>query len=232
MQASDLWCNLVQGGRASHTEEAERPAATFGVLLSSSTNSQHYHEEDKTELERSKQVNNQTRTHLIHYLVGMTIRGAACLSFFVKNDSNYPVIKSSRASRDADGRIHSETGWISWDFLYKHGIFCRRLEVGLKAGRLWIELVCISCGSTISLGKKWMCVLPRVTLGLSFLRRLCYASICVGYMKTNDTGGEGGLDVLTLALLANSHLNTFPNLYVLSHQDNFQSRLWWQNQVF
>lgn len=113
MQASDLWCNLVQGGRASHTEEAERPAATFGVLLSSSTNSQHYHEEDKTELERSKQVNNQTRTHLIHYLVGMTIRGAACLSFFVKNDSNYPVIKSSRASRDADGRIHSETGWIS-----------------------------------------------------------------------------------------------------------------------
>lgn len=113
MQASDLWCNLVQGGRASHTEEAERPAATFGVLLSSSTNSQHYHEEDKTELERSEQVNNQTRTHLIHYLVGMTIGGAPRLSFFVKNDSNYPVIKSSRASRDADGFIHSETGWFS-----------------------------------------------------------------------------------------------------------------------
>lgn len=138
MQASDLWCNLVQGGRASHTEEAERPAATFGVLLSSSTNSQHYHEEDKTELERSEQVNNQTRTHLIHYLVGMTIGGAPRLSFFVKNDSNYPVIKSSRASRDADGLIHSETGWISWDFLHKDGFFCRRLDVRLKAGRVWI----------------------------------------------------------------------------------------------
>lgn len=113
MQASDLWCNLVQGGRASHTEEAERPAATFGVLLSLSTNSQHYHEENKTELERSEQVNNQTRTHLIHYLVRMKIGGELCLFFFVKNDSNYPVIKSSRASRDADHLIHSEAGWIS-----------------------------------------------------------------------------------------------------------------------
>lgn len=32
------------------------------------------------------------------------------------------------------------------------------------------------------------------------LRHLCCASICAGYMKTNDTGGEGDLDVLTSAL--------------------------------
>lgn len=93
MRAADLWCNLVQRGRAAHTKRQKRPAPTFGVPLGSSTNSRHFRREDGAEWGGGVQVNNETRTDLIHYLVRMMM-AEEMSSLYTKTESNYPVINT------------------------------------------------------------------------------------------------------------------------------------------
>lgn len=88
-----------------------------------------------------------------------------------------------------------------------HEIFCTKMEFLSEVGR---QTKGRSCLNLTSLYLVWFnhffrqkVIVPAPEGRTRFifpLRRLCCASICAGYMKTNDTGGEGDLDVLTSAL--------------------------------
>lgn len=88
-----------------------------------------------------------------------------------------------------------------------HEIFCTKMDFLSEVGR---QTKGRSCLNLTSLYLVWFnhffrqkVIVPAPEGRTRFifpLRRLCCASICVGYMKTNDTGGEGDLDVLTSAL--------------------------------
>lgn len=95
-----------------------------------------------------------------------------------------------------------------------HEIFCTKMDFLSEVGR---QTKGRSCLNLTSLYLVWFnhffrqkVIVPAPEGRTRFifpLRRLCCASFCVGYMKTNDTGGEGDLDVLTSALLAYFRLN-------------------------
>lgn len=145
MQAADLWCNLVQGGRASHTKrqkDQRRPLVSCSARQQTLSTTR-----KRTELEWTKQVNNELWTDLIRYLVRMMMVVVAMF------ESNYPIITNNRDSGDGNCFIHLETQWITWQssmwsFLYKVDIFC--LNAGIFArNKLW----CLLCGTTTSEGK-------------------------------------------------------------------------------
>lgn len=155
MQAADLWCNLVQGGRASHTKrqkDQQRPLVSCSArqqTLSTTTK--------RTELEWTKQVNNEMWTDLILYLVRMMMVVAVLFLLYAKNESNYAIINNNRHSGDA--KLFYPLGNITWqpdmwNLLYKADIFC--LKAGIFAGD---KLVCLLCGTTASEGKsvKYSC---------------------------------------------------------------------------